>query len=81
MMFHVYVLQSEKTKTFYFGHSSDIKNRLNKHNLGKVRYTKSKRPWKLIYSQQFETKSEAYRRELFFKSIEGYKYLKDRGIT
>jgi putative endonuclease len=80
-MFYAYILQSEKTKTFYYGHASDLEKRLKRHNLGNVRYTKSRLPWKLIHSESFETKSEAYRRELFFKSIEGYRYLKEKGIT
>ena len=69
-----------KIKTFYYGHTSDLNRRLEKHNSGKVRYTKGKGPWKLVYSEPFESKSEAYRRELFFKSIEGYRYLKEKGI-
>ncbi|MBS1682988.1 MAG: GIY-YIG nuclease family protein [Bacteroidetes bacterium] len=80
-MFYAYVLQSEKTKTYYYGHSSDLTERLKRHNQGKVRYTKPKRPWHLIYSESFSTKSEAYKRELFFKGIEGYRYLKEKGIT
>jgi putative endonuclease len=80
MAYYAYVLQSEVTGTFYYGHSIDLDNRVKKHNLGKVRYTKPKRPWKLVYSEPFETRSEAYRRELFFKSIEGYRYLKEKGI-
>ena len=79
-MFSAYILRSEKAGSHYYGHSSDLKQRLERHNLGKVRYTKSKRPWILIHSEVFETKSEAYKRELFFKSIEGYRYLKEKGI-
>jgi putative endonuclease len=80
-MFFAYILQSGKGNTYYYGHCKDINNRLEQHNLGKVRYTKSRRPWKVIYSESFETKSEAYKRELFFKSIEGYRYLKEKGVT
>jgi putative endonuclease len=79
-MFYAYFLQSEKDGSHYYGHSKDLDNRLKKHNQGKVRYTKARRPWKLIYSETFDTKSEAYIRELFFKSIEGYQYLKKKGI-
>ena len=42
-MFYAYVLQSEKTNTYYYGHSGDLENRV-KHNQGKVRYTKPRRP-------------------------------------
>ncbi len=66
--------------THYYGHTKDLNERLNRHNLGKSRYTKGKGPWKVIYMEAFDTKSEAYKRELFFKSIEGHKYLKEKGI-
>ena len=79
-MFYAYILQSDKTKTFYYGHSADLNKRIQEHNQGKVRYTKPRRPWKLVYEEAFETKSEAYKREIFFKSIEGYRYLKEKGI-
>ena len=79
-MFYTYVLQSEKNGTYYYGHSIDLDNRIKKHNQGKVRYTKPGRPWKVIYCETFDSKSEAYKRELFFKSIGGYRYLKEKGI-
>jgi len=80
-MFYTYILLSEVDGTHYYGHTSDLIERLKTHNLGKVRYTKGRRPWKIIYIESFDTKSEACKRELFFKSIEGYRYLKEAGIT
>ncbi len=79
-MFYAYTLQSEKKKTFYYGHTYDLKIRLKRHNDGRVRSMKSKRPWKLCHFEAFETKPEAYRRELFFKSIDGYNYLRSEKI-
>ncbi|MFN4957031.1 MAG: GIY-YIG nuclease family protein [Cyclobacteriaceae bacterium] len=79
-MFYAYILQSEKVGTYYYGHTKDLDNRQKMHNLGKVRYTQPRRPWKVVYSEPFDSKSEALKRELFFKSIEGYRYLKEKGI-
>ena len=79
-MYYAYILLSLKTGKYYYGHTEDLKRRLKYHNSGKVRSTKSSRPWKLHYYEKFETRSEAYRREMFFKSIEGYRWLKSRGI-
>ncbi len=59
----------------------DLTKRILAHNSGKVRSTKSGRPWKIHYTEEYETKSEVIKRELFFKSIEGYNYLKERRIT
>ena len=79
-MFFAYVIKSDITGTHYYGSCEDLDVRLKRHNSGKVKYTKSKRPWILIYFEQFPTRSEAYKRELFFKSRPGYKYLKERKI-
>ena len=79
-MFFTYILKSLKDGSHYYGHSKDLVKRFDSHNNGKVRSTKSKRPWKMHYMETFDTKSEAYRRELFFKSIDGYNYLKEKEI-
>jgi len=79
-MFYAYILKSELTCTFYYGHTHDLKGRLKIHNAGKVRSTKGKRPWKIHYFEAYNSKGEAIRRELFFKSIDGYCYLKNNSI-
>ena len=78
VMFYSYILKSLVTGTHYYGSTEDLDRRLNDHNSGKVRYTKGKRPWSMIYSESYPTRSEAYRRELFFKSIDGYIFLKQK---
>ena len=80
MRYYAYILQSKSIGTYYYGSAEDVGIRLKRHNAGKVRSTKSKRPWRLHYVEVFETRSEAYKRELFFKSVNGYKYLKGKGI-
>ena len=79
-MYYAYVLKSEAAGRHYYGHTAELEKRLKAHNQGKVRSTKAYRPWKLIYHEAFESKSEAIRREMFFKSIQGYKFLKSEGI-
>jgi len=79
-MFYAYVLKSVKDEKYYYGHTADLKLRLGEHNKGKVRSTKSRVPFILHYYEAFETKSEAARRELFFKSINGYIFLKENKI-
>ena len=74
-MFTAYILKSEKDQGYYFGHCSDIEARLNRHNKGQVSSTKSRAPFSLHYQETFTTKSEAYRRELFFKSFAGSQWL------
>jgi putative endonuclease len=63
MSFFVYILQSEKDGTYYIGHTNDLVVRLERHNQGRSSYTRSKLPWKLVYQETFNTRSEASKRE------------------
>lgn len=80
-MFYAYILKSLKDQTYYYGSTEDLQDRIKSHNAGKVKYTKGRRPYKLHYYETFQTRKEAVARERFFKSIEGYKWLKSNGIT
>ncbi len=70
-MFVVYVLRSQVNNRHYIGHTRDIQARLKKHNDGRVRSTKSGVPWQVVYTENFQTKNDAYRRELEIKSYKG----------
>ena len=78
--FFTYILFSPQFNKHYYGHTSDLQKRLVDHNLGLSNYTKKIIPWKLIYYEQFSTRSEAIKREKFFKSIAGYHWLKNKNI-
>ncbi|HVW99830.1 MAG TPA: GIY-YIG nuclease family protein [Candidatus Babeliaceae bacterium] len=58
-MFYVYILESLIDGDYYKGYTTDYVKRLNEHNNGESSFTRSKRPWKLIYVSAFETKKEA----------------------
>ena len=62
-MFYVYIIESLMDGTFYKGFSTDYEKRLREHNDGESQYTSSKRPWKLVYVEIHETKTEALKRE------------------
>ncbi|WP_421871947.1 GIY-YIG nuclease family protein [Marinoscillum sp.] len=79
-MYYAYILKSTTYGTHYYGSSKDVQERLNQYNSGKVRYTNGRRPWTLIYSEVFDTRSEAVQRERFFKSSDGHNWLKSEGI-
>ena len=53
----------------YIGHSSDLDDRLIRHNNNRNKFTKNKGPWTLINSYQCNSKSEAYRLELKLKAM------------
>ena len=50
------------------------------HNTGKVKNIKAHRPWTLHYLESFDSKTEALKRERFFKTLSGYRWLKRKGI-
>ncbi|MCX6312697.1 MAG: GIY-YIG nuclease family protein [Bacteroidetes bacterium] len=79
-MFFTYILLSKVDGKYYYGSCANIEIRLKAHNSGKVRSTKGRRPLVLHYQESFDTKSDAIRRENFFKSIDGYNWLKNQGI-
>lgn len=67
-MYYVYVLKSEKDKTLYIGYSANLRRRLEQHNSGKSRYTKSRLPWQLIYYEAYNSAKDAKNRELKLKT-------------
>ena len=79
-MYFAYVLKSDKDNSFYYGSSGNIHRRLKDHNEGKNRYTKGHRPWVIHYFEEFTSRSDAMKRELFFKCIDGYIWLKNNNI-
>ena len=80
MAYFVYIIRNEKTGTYYKGSCADFDKRLEAHNQGSVRSTKSKVPWKRHYIEELPNKTEALKREQFFKTRSGYRWLKSRDI-
>ncbi len=80
MPYYTYILKSVSHGTYYYGHTKNLEKRLEEHNKGLVRYTKGRRPWVLHYFEEFPTKSQAMKREYFFKSFQGYRFLKSQQI-
>jgi putative endonuclease len=79
-LFYAYVLYSEKAMKHYYGSTGDLHKRLNEHNRGKVKFTKPFIPWCLVYSEEYESRSDAFKREMFFKSVDGHRWLKEHQI-
>jgi len=66
-MFYVYLIQSEVDSSFYIGYTSNLELRIKQHNKGKSIYSRRKKPWKLVYSEELENKTSALKREKFLK--------------
>ncbi len=69
------ILQSHKNAKYYVGITRDIATRLNQHNRGVGRSTRSNRPWRLVYTEEYNDASEAARREKQIKSQKSRCYI------
>lgn len=69
-MFYTYIIQCAD-KTYYCGYTTNLKDRVNDHNESTkgAKYTKSRRPTKLVYSEEFDSKSGAMKREAEIKKL------------
>lgn len=75
-MWFVYILLCADD-SLYTGSTNDLEGRFEAHKNGKGgRYTRSHKPRRLIYSEEFTTKSEALRREIEIKSWDRLKKIK-----
>ena len=81
MFYYTYVLLSKKDSKYYVGWSNDLQDRLKKHLEGKVASTKYRRPLTLVYYEACLSKDAAIRREKYFKTGFGRRYLNSRLST
>jgi putative endonuclease len=79
-MYYSYILKSLKDGRYYYGSTKDVQARLLKHNTGQVRSTKGRLPFVLHFVEEHLNRSLAFNREMFYKSVDGYKYLKEKKI-
>lgn len=70
MAYFVYILQCADD-TLYTGITTDIKRRVDEHNYSDkgAKYTKLRRPVKLVYSEESENRSSASKREHSIKQM------------
>ncbi|NBA88890.1 GIY-YIG nuclease family protein [Emticicia sp. CRIBPO] len=66
-MYFIYILQSQKDQSYYIGFSADPQERLNQHNKASTGYTSKKKPWTIVYQEEYPSKKEALDREKFIK--------------
>ena len=75
-MFYVYVIESIKNGKRYTGFTSKTpEERLKEHNQGTTTWTSKNRPFKLIYSEKFNSKNIARKREQYLKSSKGREFI------
>lgn len=70
MAYYVYMLEC-CDNTLYTGIAKDVHKRLKEHNTSEkaAKYTRARRPLKLVYTQELLTRSEALKREYAIKKL------------
>jgi len=61
-MFFIYIIYSKEADKYYVGQTENIEDRLISHRSGISKYTSISDDWVLLYSESFQTRTEAVRR-------------------
>ena len=77
MAYFVYIIKSQKDGTYYVGSTQNVEERLERHNQGRSKYTKAKKPWKLVYYEEQPDRSAAVKRERQIKNRKDRNYIEN----
>ncbi|MEZ5104633.1 MAG: GIY-YIG nuclease family protein [Draconibacterium sp.] len=77
-MHYVYALYSKGFDKIYIGYSSDINKRLAAHNhKSNTHWTAKFQPWIIVYSEEYDSKTLALKREKQLKSYRGRQFIRE----
>ncbi|MCH7827102.1 MAG: GIY-YIG nuclease family protein [Bacteroidetes bacterium] len=79
--YYVYILKSLVDGKFYTGYTSNLKKRLDEHNKGLTKSTKSRRPFELVYFEGSVNIKDVMKREKYLKTTYGKRYIRNRIIN
>ncbi len=69
MKHFVYILYSKTRDRYYIGSSAHVEQRLLRHNAGATPSTKSGRPWIIVFTKEFDSKTMALKFEKYLKQM------------
>jgi putative endonuclease len=68
MDYFIYIIYNNSLDKFYIGQTDNLERRVFEHNNGLSGYTsRFKGNWNLLYSEIFDSRAEAMKREKFLK--------------
>ncbi len=67
-MYYLYILHSNDLNKFYIGSTQNIQERLQRHLSGRSKYTSKAKDWVLLYSEEYQTRALAIKREKQLKN-------------
>jgi putative endonuclease len=73
----IYILYSQSRDRYYIGSCANVEQRLIRHNAGATLSTKSGRPWLVVYTETYPTKTDALKREINLKKMKSRVYIEE----
>lgn len=67
MEYFVYILFSHSRDRFYIGSTSELKERVIRHNQNNKGFTGKTADWEIVYTETYGLKEDALKRELQIK--------------
>jgi predicted GIY-YIG superfamily endonuclease len=71
----MYILHSKTLNQYYIGHTENLDDRFFRHNNSGSKATKKANDWKLVYQQEYSSRSEAMKAEMAIKKKKSRKYI------
>jgi putative endonuclease len=76
-MWFTYILYSKSIDKYYIGYTENLKLRLERHNSGWGKFSSRGIPWEIVYYEEYNSKSEAIKRENEIKKKKSRMYIED----
>ena len=74
-MYILYILYSPHLDQYYVGHTQNLEDRLFRHNNSGSKSTKKTNDWKVMYTENYEFKNDACKREIEIKKKKSRRYI------
>jgi putative endonuclease len=78
MPYYSYVIRSLKNGILYKGSTDNVEKRIATHNAGKVKYSSKLLPWKVVLYEEFNSRTEAMKREKWYKTGVGREWINEQ---
>jgi putative endonuclease len=77
MYYYTYILYSQSRDRYYIGSTANPEQRLIRHNAGATPSTKTGRPWVIVHTEVFDSKTEALKRENYLKRMKSRSFIEN----
>jgi len=75
-VYYTYIIFSDVLNAFYVGSTQDLEKRIDQHNNSNgSKFTKRAKDWRVVYSEIFQTRADAQKREYAIKRKKSKTYI------